>query len=179
MVTSMSEVTMPVTVSASVSVSVDLDLDVSVAVSVSFPVSVSMSVSVSVSGDLDLDVSVAVSVSFSVSVWLNGYSNWYIGCYSDRYRARIRTQNLSRSVVQTKPTFKSISYSRNTYRQRVSNDDSDDDAVDGDRLAEDDADQVLGPDPRGLHSGTQDRRPGREYSPKPSNNILCITSYKM
>lgn len=44
-------------------------------------------------------------------------------------------------------------------------DDGHDDAVDGDDLAEDDADQVLGPDPWRLHPAAEDRGPCDEYAP--------------
>lgn len=44
-------------------------------------------------------------------------------------------------------------------------DDGHDDSVDGDDLAEDDGDQVLGSDPRRLDTGTENRRTGDEYTP--------------
>ena len=47
----------------------------------------------------------------------------------------------------------------------VTDDDRHDDAVDGDRLAEDDADEVLRADARRLHAGTEDARPRRVDTP--------------
>ena len=61
------------------------------------------------------------------------------------------------------------------YLEDVADDDGHDDAIDSDRLTEDDTDEVLGPDAGHLHAGTKDARPSREYSPVDKDTIANIT----